>query len=464
MNRWTDAYIKKLVPPAGKSPARHFEDAADAALRGFGVRVTPKGVRSFFVAYTSPQDGKRRTMALGKYPTTSLAAARERCREARGLVEQGIDPLQNRDEATRQRKEDAQREARMGTVADLFDLYIGQLERDGRRSAVQVRSIYKRDIAPRIGQKRARDITGDDIADVLAATLQRAQSHGKTGATLANRVRSYLRAAFELGREVHRMPQYRGSVPVFDIGANPVEGVARPAKREAPRDRVLSVDELRTLWRTLGNARPVSVVVRGHAQTNEAKLDPLTVCAVRWLIASGQRVEEVMGARWDEFDRGERVWTIPAERRKNRQYNVTREPHIVPLTSFHLALLDEIAALRVDGTPWLFPSLSAPAERPRRADGLGQAVRRWCDRVGFERFQPRDLRRTFKTLAGRAGVDLEIRNRLQGHAMQDVGSRHYDRWGYLPEKRAGMERWAAWLETTLAGESATVVPLELRHG
>jgi hypothetical protein len=53
----------------------------------------------------------------------------------------------------------------------------------------------------------------------------------------------------------------------------------------------------------------------------------------------------------------------------------------------------------------------------------------------------RDLRRTWKTLAGKAGVSKEIRDRIQNHALQDVSSKSYDRWNYMPEKRAGMKRW-----------------------
>jgi len=58
-------------------------------------------------------------------------------------------------------------------------------------------------------------------------------------------------------------------------------------------------------------------------------------------------------------------------------------------------------------------------------------------------------------LAGSIGIDLEVRNRIQGHAMTDVGSVHYDRWGYLPEKRRAMEQWATWLEALVSvGESS----------
>jgi len=53
----------------------------------------------------------------------------------------------------------------------------------------------------------------------------------------------------------------------------------------------------------------------------------------------------------------------------------------------------------------------------------------------------RDLRRTWKTLAGKAGVSKEISDRIQNHTLQDVSSKSYDRWNYMPEKRAAMKKW-----------------------
>jgi integrase len=61
---------------------------------------------------------------------------------------------------------------------------------------------------------------------------------------------------------------------------------------------------------------------------------------------------------------------------------------------------------------------------------------------GMPSFSARDLRRTFKTLAGSMGIALEMRNRLQGHALVDVGSIYYDRFDYLDQKRDAMEQWA----------------------
>ena len=62
----------------------------------------------------------------------------------------------------------------------------------------------------------------------------------------------------------------------------------------------------------------------------------------------------------------------------------------------------------------------------------------------------RDLRRTWKTLAGKAGLSKEIRDRLQNHTLQDVSSKSYDRWNYMPEKRAAMKKWNAFVQTLLS--------------
>ena len=461
---WKDTTIKAFPVPAG-APVRHFERSADPELKGFGIQITNTGARGFFCAYTAPVTGKRRTLSLGLYPTVGLADARSRCREARKLLAQGIDPAEQREaDRERQRAEMEAAEAR-GTVEDLFDLYLANLRRNGRtRGADEAESIYTRDVAPVIGTMKANAVSPDHIADILARVLTRAQKRGYTGVTLANRTRSYLRAAFELGRARKRRGSTHAESKRFDLRDNPVDDT-EPEEGERPRDRHLSPEEVCSVW--VGLAEPydqeVTVTTRRgktRTQTQTWAPDALMALAVRFLLATGQRVEEVLGARWDEIDEAEQLWTIPADRRKNAGKNASREPHLVPLTDLALDLLRQLAERRVDHSPWLFPSPKDP-ERSVSPSTLSQAVRRFCDRTGMDRFQPRDLRRTWKTLAGRAGVDLEVRNRIQGHAMQDVGSRHYDRYGYFREKTAGMKRWSVWLSAALnpVEQTGTVVPL-----
>lgn len=64
---------------------------------------------------------------------------------------------------------------------------------------------------------------------------------------------------------------------------------------------------------------------------------------------------------------------------------------------------------------------------------------------GIEPFTTRDIRRTWKTLAGAAGINKSDRDRVQNHSNGDVSSKHYDRYDYLPEKRAALTAWEDWL-------------------
>ena len=92
---------------------------------------------------------------------------------------------------------------------------------------------------------------------------------------------------------------------------------------------------------------------------------------------------------------------------------------------------------------------------PRRFDSLTKAVRVFISKSNMKTFSPRDLRRTFKTLAASMGISLEMRNRLQGHALIDVGSVYYDRYDYLLEKREAMETWS---------ERLSIILKSSRHG
>jgi integrase len=383
----------------------------NSITKGFGVTVAPAGSKTFFLSYTSPTTGKRTQVNLGRYPGTSLKEAREKAQAYRDRLAVGVDP---KDEIKKERELEVELAARP-TVEALFDTYITDLEMDGKRSAPEVRRIFNKHIKDVIGEAVAAAVTTDDILDVLTPIVQRGSL------VHADNVRAYLRAAFEFGLHAETTTRWRGRVPKFALSHNPVASTKKAVKRKPVGKRSLSADEVAQVWHGSGISLPSHL-------------------ALKLLIATGQRVEEVLQASWQEFDLKEGLWSIPAERRKSR--HEATEPHIVPLTEFHLDLFQQVKAA-TDHPEWLFPHKDR--QQPRKADALYQAIHRFCKSNGMEPFAPRDCRRTFKTLAGSIGIDLEIRNRLQGHAMTDVGSVHYDRWSYLPEKRRAMEIWGKWL-------------------
>ena len=79
-------------------------------------------------------------------------------------------------------------------------------------------------------------------------------------------------------------------------------------------------------------------------------------------------------------------------------------------------------------------------------DTLTAQVFEYCKYYEGEKFTPRDCRRTFKTLGGKAGISKELRDRIQNHVIQDVSSRHYDRYDYLVEKQNGLKVWNDFLD------------------
>jgi hypothetical protein len=67
-------------------------DYFDAKHPGLNLRVTSKGIRSWFLVFTSPKDGKRARATLGRYPQTTLARARSLAQEARTYLDEGKRP------------------------------------------------------------------------------------------------------------------------------------------------------------------------------------------------------------------------------------------------------------------------------------------------------------------------------------------------------------------------------------
>ena len=133
-------------------------------VKGFGITIAPAGSKTFFLGYTTPGSGKRTQINLGRYPATGLKDARQKAYEAREALSRGIDPREEAEKLARQKNALDNR----GSVSELFDVYIRDLELDGKRSALEVRRIYGKDIEPVIGGKLvAAAVTTDDVLDVL---------------------------------------------------------------------------------------------------------------------------------------------------------------------------------------------------------------------------------------------------------------------------------------------------------
>ena len=186
------------------------------------------------------------------------------------------------------------------------------------------------------------------------------------------------------------------------------------------RERVLSDDELAKVW---------------HA----ADEGPHRM-AVRLLVLTGARREEVSQLKWCEID-GDNI-VLAGERTKNG------EPRIISLSSLAKALLD--VTPHIDGSAYVFTLNGA-----KPIGSWGRAKRSLDDAAGVTGWRIHDLRRTVATGMQKLGVNLQTVEAVLGHT---AGSRAgivrvYQVHDFAAEKRAALEAWGAHVMALVEGRA-----------
>lgn len=405
MPNLTDSAIRHALKRVEKS--RKQEMLTDGEGRGTGrlalvIKPMPKRVTAEWMAQQW-RDGKRVKSKIGSYPTMPLAEAREVFkRDFADVIQKGSSIKIAGD-------------TRPGTVTDLFEAYVASLKAAGKPSWRDAEKGLD-NIANLMGRNRlARDISPDDVLGVLRPIYER----GKR--SMADHVRSYIRSAYSWGLKSEH--DYRSAAPRrFKLVSNPAGGI--PTEPKVVGTRWLGEDDYVRLYRWL--------------ECPDAPVHPPYTRAVRILMLTGQRVEEIARLHVDQWDAKERI--IDWSKTKNGK------PHAIPVPSIAAELIESITP---NEHGWFFPSAMDPTKSVS-AGTLYSFMWRQRDRGVIPIVTNRDLRRTWKTLAGKAGISKEIRDRLQNHTLQDVSSKSYDRWNYMPEKRAGMKKWDGWVTRLLA--------------
>jgi hypothetical protein len=273
----TDAIVRAVSPPASGNRIKY--DGGPRGVRGFGVRVTALGARSFVLNYWA--GGIERRYTIGAYPDWTVAAAREEARRLRREIDRGEDPVRNR------------REQRLApTVNELCDRFLEEhaSARKRDRSRIEDEGLIRQWIRPQLGTHKVADIRAVDI-ERLHRKITR---HGTP--VRANRALTLLSRMFSLAVRWELRTD------------NPVKGIER--NPEQPRQRYFSGDELRRLIDALAT----------HSSQAAAN-------AIRLLLLTGARRGEVLGATWDQFDLEAGIWTKPSSHTKQKR------EHRVPLSA-----------------------------------------------------------------------------------------------------------------------------------
>jgi len=394
--RLTAAMVERISPPA-KGQVEYW----DRSMPGFGCRVSYKGRKAWVVL--TRLHGKLIRVTIGEWPIMSLADAHKKAAEVKRMAKAGDDPREQR-----QQEQAEAAEARELTFAVMADRFIERYAKPKLRP----RTVegYEATLKGRLTQAwRSRPIATISRRDVMSLldSLEAEGKHGTAKLTLA-----YLRKFLGWCAERDAIAE----VPTDRIRLN---GSLKP------RERALSLDELRQVWDAAG------------------KIGGTGGALVKVLILTGQRRHETGVMRWrdlSDIDGASSLWSIPGDVTKNHR------PHDVPLAPTAVAvirslpIIGELVFTTTGSTPW-----SGFSKLKRQID---EQTARQVAEDGSEPVAPwtmHDLRRSLVTGMNDRGIAPphiieSVVNHVSGHRGGIAGI--YNKAVYMDERRRALEAWA----------------------
>ncbi|MGQ0643625.1 MAG: tyrosine-type recombinase/integrase [Gemmatimonadaceae bacterium] len=421
-------------------------DAGDGAVKGFGLRVWPRGRKQFVFQY---RDLTRRTwrLAIGDYGPWTADRARERAEVLRGQANEGRTDPARYPHAQRA----AQRaEATAPTVAALAELFLTNRRKRVKPSTVaEYRRLLDRDILPTLGDSRVNNVSRRDIERLLASMEARP--------AVANNVHVVLRAMFTYAID-HEL-RADGKNPCARIRRYPVKSrkksltqpqytalgaaLARAETKGLPvppslKNANRGESKIRLAKRT-GRKRGPYKVPAEHVRLERA--NPIAVAVLRFLALSGWREGEALSLRRDvlDWDRGVAILQDTKTGRSVR-----------PLGVAALDVLREGEAFA--GNPYVFPG-SKPGDHLKEAKRLWLAAKH----AAGLKVRLHDLRHSFTTVGRELGYSDYVIARLVGHVVEGMTGRYGD----VPDEivKQAADAIASTIARRLAGENAKVLSL-----
>lgn len=366
---------------------------------GLYLLVTPGDSKWWRLKYRFA--GKEKCLALGVYPTVTLALAREKRAAAKKQLSEHIDP----GAAKRETKARALLEA-----ATTFELVAREWHEQQKSvwsqgHARDVLHVLEEDVFPYIGRRAIAQLGAPDILACLRKIEARGAGHiARRGRQICSQVCRY---AVVTGRAERN--------PAIDL-----QGALRPLKRR--HFAALGPDELPSFLRTL--------------KEHDERLHPYTRNAIHVLLLTFVRTMELIEAKWTEIDFENAQWCVPAERMKMRRQ------HLVPLSRQTLTALREQKEL-VGNCEWLFPNRLSMREHMSNG-----AILMALKRMGYRgRMTGHGFRAlAMSTIKEKLGYRHEVIDRQLAHVPANKVDAAYDRAAFLDERRRMMQEWADYLD------------------
>ena len=365
---------------------------------GLFLLITPAGSKYWRLKYFIA--GKEKLLALGVYPDVTLADARERRAEARKVLAAGKDPGETKKET-----------------------------------------------------KRVQTLQAANSFEIVAREWLEKRSHEWAGSTARTRLTRI---------EMHILPQL-GSRPIAEITAPEVLAVLRTVEDRGTLDTARRIMQMcgQIFMYAIATGRaernPVpdlrgalkTPIVKHYSFINESELPAFiekmeaydggfqTRLALRFLLLTFVRSNELRAAKWTEINWEKAEWRIPAERMK------MKELHIVPLSTQTIVVLRELQ--KHTGTwQYLFPNQHNPAKCMSENTILFALYR-----MGYHsRATGHGFRSTASTILNEHGFRADVIERQLAHGERNAVRAAYNHAQYLPERRQMMQWWADYLDET----------------
>ncbi|MCE7585388.1 integrase domain-containing protein [Vibrio fluvialis] len=381
---------------------------------GLRLRIKPNGSRQWIFNYYKPITGKRANLSLGRYPDLSLANARKNAMAARELLAQGIDPQEER-----KRQELVHKEIYEHTFAkvseDWFNLKKHEVTPD---YAVDIWRSLELHVFPQIANTPVKDIDAPLVIDLLRPI----------------EAKGSLETVKRLVQRLNEVMNYSANCGL--IQANPLTGIRAAFKKPKKENMAaLAPTELPELMGAIANA----------------SIKRTTRCLIEWQLHTMTRPAEASGARWDEINWDEKIWTIPAERMKKRR------EHRIPLTEQMLALLEVIKPIS-GHREFIFPSDRDP-KKPCNSQTANMALKR----MGFAgRLVSHGLRSLASTTLNEQGFDRDLIEASLAHVDDNQVRSAYNRTDYLERRRPMMSWWSGHIEEAAKGSLSVTGTRQLK--
>ena len=368
--------------------------------KGMFLQVNKNGSKYWRLKYRF--NSKEQLLSLGVYPETTLKQARSKCDEARQLLADGINPSTHKqDKATASAR--ASENSFEAITREWLEVHAQKVS---PLHIKKITSALERFLLPSLGRT---PITEIDTPTILEP-LRKLESTGKL-------------------ETVQRVKRTAGQIFTYAISTgratnNPVLALSRGVLKTPKQQHRAAITEPAELGRLM-------LAIDNYSNYGNFVVESALKCTALWLLRQG----ELRFLEWHQVN-----W---AEKRIELIASKTNLPHIIPLATQSIEILEQLQAITGKGK-YIFQSLNK-AGRPISENTTNEALRN----LGIDKHThcAHGFRATARTLLDETlKFRVEIVEMQLAHAVKDIHGRAYNRTQFLEERAAMMQRWANYLD------------------